>query len=329
MRFVPTSLDQKAEESWLPQDVPKPLIPYRVAYVLSNLIGAVFSPFFALFGWSIDAYMAIRGMSGDFRIADVRGLIFWHINAACPYNHLRMIEHALALQMVRTIVTDRSVPIADLGAEKSLFASYLARLGYRVMVLDLDGKQMLWQENLLRQRQKGFTYPMEFVIGSITDLPLADNSCHLLAISVIEHIEDDKRAFEEIGRVIGSDHEAVVSFLYQDTPVTERQHQTAWRRACEYHPAYGLSRDPESHILTPSGCEFSEENYFWKRYCRRAKGFFKHFKVFKHSILFDYFVLVRLARLEGAVLPGKQANRYAGVEQAFQWIFRLKRKQGQ
>ncbi|MBN4076393.1 class I SAM-dependent methyltransferase [Gemmatimonas aurantiaca] len=322
---MPHSLDEVADKSWLPDDVASPFIPERVWYVLSNLVGILLLPVLAIFGWSIDLYMAIRGMRGDFRIADVRGLLIWHLRAARPYNHLRMIEHALALNMVKRVVKDKSIPIVDLGAEKSLFASYLARLGYRVTALDLDGSQMVWQRELLARHQKSFKYQMEFIIGSITDLPLADDSCHVLAISVIEHIEDDMRAFQEIGRVIGDRHEAIISFLYQDTPVSDMHRKAAWARAREYHPAYGHSRDPQEHILLPSGCNFEEENYFWKKFCRRAKGISKAIRILKHSIIFDYFVLVRLARLEGVVFPGKQANDFAGTSQAFQWIFRIKK----
>lgn len=96
-------------------------------------------------------------------------------------------------------------------------------------------------------------------------------------------------------------------------------------KGAEYHPAYGTPRDITDHILAPSHCHITDELFFWKKLCRRAKKLVNLTKVFDESILFDYFVYLRLARLEEAKYPGKQANLFEGVEHPFHWVFRMQK----
>ena len=187
-------------------------------------------------------------------------------------------------------------------------------------------RKMPWQQRLCKKYGESVAARMDFIVGSATEVPFRDDSAAVTAISVIEHIEEDDAVFREIGRVIGSSKQAVISFLYQETPLSEGQAEAAWKRAREHHPAYGEPRDIGEHILTPSNCEFRDERYFWKRLCRRAKSIVRATRIFNQSILFDYFVYVRLCRLEELLYPGKQANFFAKRKQAFQWIFRLGKK---
>jgi SAM-dependent methyltransferase len=280
-----------------------------------------------IFAWSVDVWLFLRRSSIPFAIADVRGLFWWHLKHRRPYQHLRMLEHALALNFIRSwrARNDENPVILDIGAEKSLFCSYLAHLGYRAIGLDLDREQMQWQLAHSHRGNLQLAGNLDFVVGSATELPFKDGALNATAISVIEHIEDDRRAFAEIGRVIGTKHHAVISFLYQDFPLATGQKEAAWKRAREHHPAYGAPRNPQDHILAPSRARISREILFWKKFNRRVKRLVRLTRLFEHSMLFDYFVYVRLARVEEAFHPGKQANVAAGRTHAFQWVFELRR----
>jgi uncharacterized protein YbaR (Trm112 family) len=327
---IPVLVKQKekssSQKSWLGEEVKQQSKVFsRLWFIVSNMIGLLFSPILALFGWSLDLMMRFKGLKSSIRISDVRGLMIWHLRFMRPYDHLRMIEHALVLDMIRNSISDQDREIiVDVGAEISLFCSYLAKIGYRTAALDLDSAQMFWQHELYSKKYKDkVKHPVNFIVASATDLPLKNDSANLCAISVIEHIEDDRAVFSETGRVIGSDHNAFITFLYQEFPLRPGQKEAAWKRAREHHPAYGQPRNPGTHILEPCGCVFETEHYFWKKHCRKVKGFVNKLRIFERSVLFDYFVYVRLARWEQAVYPGKQANQYKGREEAFQWAFKL------
>ncbi len=324
--LVIPELNEVRKKSWLGEPEPGKL-KSRLWFITSNLIGLLFSPILAIMGWSMDLSMKISGWKPTFSIADIRGLLLWHLRHKRPYQHLRMLEHALAIGMIRDVVRPESAEyLIDIGAEKSLFCSYLAKLGYRTIALDLDESQMRWQKSLYSKYKHRIKKHMDFIVGSGTGVPFGDNCAHICAISVIEHIKDDKKAFSEIGRVIGNDHSAIISFLYQETPLSPGQSEAAWKRAREYHPAYGVPRDIDEFILTPSHCAIDKEIHFWKIFCRRTKKIVRAMKIFEHSILFDYFIYVRLARIEEARYPGKKANLFEGKNHPFQWVFRLKRR---
>ena len=324
-RLVTKMDEDKSREHWL-GDRKSSRLRAHLWYILSNVIGLIFSPLLAIIGWSLDLCVVMRGQSAPFMISDVRGLLWWHVRRGRPYNHLRMLEHALALQIIRREVgnNDQSC-IVDIGAERSLFCSYLAKLGYKTLAMDLDAEQMVAQRVLCLKLRRSVRQSCDFVVASATRLPLRDNSAHLSVISVVEHIEDDKGAFAEFGRVIGDKHVAVISFLYQDFPLVTGQAERAWQRAREYHPAYGVPRCIQEYILAPSQASIQHETYFWKSLCRRVKWLVRITKVFEHSIIFDYFIYTRFARLEEVVYPGKQANIFQGKLHPFQWIFALKR----
>ncbi len=327
--LIKANLQSASEQDWLGrQDTARRTIRAdRVWYLISNLAGALVLPLLMVFAWSIDLWLLLRRSEIPFSIADVRGLFWWHLRHRRPYQHLRMLEHAMALNLIRSWrgSGNDSPVILDIGAEKSLFCSYLAHLGYRAIGLDLDQEQMRWQLARSNQGNSQRAGKLDFVVGSATELPFKDGVLNATAISVIEHIEDDRRAFSEIGRVIGTGHRAIVSFLYQDLPLSAGQKESAWKRAREHHPAYGTPRDPENHILEPSRGRIGREILFWKKLNRRAKRLVRFTRLFEHSMLFDYFVYVRLTRIEEALYPGKQANVFAGRTHAFQWIFELRR----
>lgn len=329
-RGIPILVKQEqrstSKRSWLGETTQKQSkILSRLWFIISNMIGLLFSPILALFGWSIDVLMLLKGCKSSISIADIRGLMIWHLRFMRPYDHLRMLEHALVLNMIRKSVTDKDREvIVDVGAEISLFCSYLAKIGYRTVALDLDSAQMFWQHELYSNKYKDkVKYPVNFTVASATDLPFKDNSAHVCAISVIEHIEDDRAVFSETGRVIGNRNNSFITFLYQDFPLRPGQKEAAWKRAREHHPAYGKPRDAQTYILEPCGCKIETEHFFWKKYCRKTKGFINKLRFFERSVIFDYFVYVRLARWEQAVYPGKQANQYKGRDEAFQWAFKL------
>ncbi|MGB5107781.1 MAG: methyltransferase domain-containing protein [Candidatus Zixiibacteriota bacterium] len=326
--LVGGALKAISEQSWLGPSEKKSKVGSQIWYLVSNGFGLLFSPLLALFGWALDFYIWIRQWESPIRIADVRGLTWFHLINKRPYQHLRMLEHALAMNIISKWQARSQAPIIviDIGAEISLFCAYLARRGVQACGLDLDKTQMFWQQNLANQYRGKIKAPISFVVGSATELPFRNNSAYVTAISVIEHIEQDNVAFAEIGRVCGADHRAVISFLYQDFPVTESHREAAWKRAREHHPAYGASRDIDAVILRPANSEFAEQVYFWKKLCRATKGFVRTTKIFEHSMIFDYFIYVRLAKLEQCIFPGKQANIHKGRAQAFQWIFELAAK---
>ena len=323
--LLPPEYQPPSQQHWLGSQPSNRFWPHLWT-LTSNMCGVFAAPPMALFAWGMDLYMAARRLKAPFKVSDVRALLAWHMQFKRQYDHLRMLEHSAALGMLReTIKPGDDNWILDIGAEKSLFCSYLAKTGYRVIAMDLEEEQMHWQRNLYMKYKSRLKQPMDFVVGSATSIPFRDDATHVCSISTIEHIEDDQQAFSEIGRVIGANHRAIITLLYQDTELRLGQKEAAWKRAREHHPAYGTPRDIISHILAPSQCQITEELFFWKQLCRRAKKLVNITKVFNESMLFDYFVYLRLARLEEAKYPGKQANLFEGKRHPFHWVFKLQK----
>jgi SAM-dependent methyltransferase len=88
-------------------------------------------------------------------------------------------------------------------------------------------------------------------LGSVTDLPLEDRSCDwVLCTEVIEHVEDDRAAAIELGRVLKPGGFALISVPTPPAP---------------YDPAHvreGYSLEELREVLAAGGLET-----LWSRYC--------------------------------------------------------------
>lgn len=78
--------------------------------------------------------------------------------------------------------------VLDVGCAQGWYIKYLKDLGFEVQVCDVE-KVIEFDD-------------VPFVQGSATDLPFADNSFDtVLAINIVEHVEDEEKALSELRRV--------------------------------------------------------------------------------------------------------------------------------
>ncbi|RLE61995.1 MAG: hypothetical protein DRJ47_11385 [Thermoprotei archaeon] len=90
--------------------------------------------------------------------------------------------------------------LLDVGCGDSLFGYKLVKLGFEVYAIDLKCHPTL--------KKGGFT----FVQADITRAPFKDNSFDwILAVSTIEHIEDDTTCMKELCRMLADDGTLLVT----------------------------------------------------------------------------------------------------------------------
>lgn len=91
--------------------------------------------------------------------------------------------------------------VADLGCGTGCFSAVLARQGVQVQCVDVSARNLDALGRLYGDFvRRGLMTPL---LGSLTELPLESESIDAaICMEVLEHVEDDRRALEEIRRVL-------------------------------------------------------------------------------------------------------------------------------
>ena len=89
--------------------------------------------------------------------------------------------------------------VADLGCGAGTQSFVWAQLGHRLHSLDISEKLIL----LGRERAREAGLNVDFRVGSVTELPWADESMDVcLAVELLEHVADWRRCLDEFTRVL-------------------------------------------------------------------------------------------------------------------------------
>ncbi len=117
----------------------------------------------------------------------------------------RLIVQGPHLRELLKQVTGNPRTILNAGAGEGLYSSLLLDLFGAARVLELDASYNRCSRNLSNPRQR-------FMAASLTDLPLADQSVHLILCSeVLEHIPEDEQALRELSRVLSNESWLLIS----------------------------------------------------------------------------------------------------------------------
>lgn len=190
----------------------------------------------------------------------------------------RYIEYTTALNFLEP---EPGQKILDVGSGHSIFPSILKNEGFDAFVVDIARGSLIWQKNKIKNLIGSRRY-LEVALSRGERLPFKDNtfSC-VTAISVLEHIPDDKGVAREIGRVLKISGTCIVSV--PATPKDKMFISTDWTSGIPSYqrillrPALGVvfkkfnvDRDKEylirkysmkdvlKRIVEPSGCVLEE-----------------------------------------------------------------------
>lgn len=119
----------------------------------------------------------------------------------------RMVEYPWVLA---NLYPNSGAKILDIGCSTSVFALQLASLGYLTYGLDVVDEENKYIRDY-REGIKNFI----FVQGDARKMPFKDNYFdRIIAVSTIEHIDEDELVIREIGRTLKKDGKCLITFPY-------------------------------------------------------------------------------------------------------------------
>lgn len=134
----------------------------------------------------------------------------------CPLqDQTRPWEYPYVHSNLRTLLGElpsSPTTILDLGSGFTFFPFALARLGYKVIALDIDGVA----GKIYRKAQDKINEApgsIRFIQGDLTALPLETESVEAIyCISVLEHLETTQNALEDSYRVLKAEGYLILTF---------------------------------------------------------------------------------------------------------------------
>ena len=164
------------------------------------------------------------------------------------YTWLDPVEKSLDHEVNNWLEQTNGNIVFELGAGEGRWEALVQRHNKKLRTIDLAIGDAEWDYSSLD------------IIGDVSQLPLADESCELLlSITVLEHVIDWKKAADEMGRVLKKDGSAYV-FI----PMLWEQHQLPH----DYHrfPLPELKKEFESRFEI-NHCQAigNLEDIWWRR----------------------------------------------------------------
>lgn len=206
----------------------------------------------------------------NIRLNGLYTILFCHGLSASRY-----IEYASALAFFSEL--DLSECILELGCGHSILPTFWEKLGFSVVVIDINRDALMWQ----RSKSKEIVgKPLQAILADGEKLPFKDEALSAVcAISTIEHFTNDGdiRATYEARRVLKPDGLYVTSFPLSS--YKESFSKTGWAsgmpswmksllesfilvmlkkfkvdRSCSYFERMYGSKDVRGRIIMSSGC---------------------------------------------------------------------------
>jgi SAM-dependent methyltransferase len=114
-----------------------------------------------------------------------------------------LVRKDIILSLIANVYPHRSdLRILNVGAATGYSSEFLSKFG-KVTSIEYDEACCLFAKEELQ---------LEFIQGSVTDLPFQDGEFDLVcAFDVVEHVEDHKKAVEELKRVTRKEGKLVVT----------------------------------------------------------------------------------------------------------------------
>jgi SAM-dependent methyltransferase len=126
------------------------------------------------------------------------------------HNWTRWWEYTFAWLHVRRLLDAReTVHILDVGSALTFFPVFLAQRGAHVHALDTDARMRVWSTTAIRRLEcvtPDVLERFESLTADCRSTALADGSMDVVTnISVLEHLDQQERAIEELHRVLKPD----------------------------------------------------------------------------------------------------------------------------
>ncbi len=91
--------------------------------------------------------------------------------------------------------------ILEVGSSSGVHSSYLAKKRAKVFGFDLKKKLVYYSKKVVHRSKNGLT--PSFLVANAEDIPFKDGTFDkVISVDVLEHVENDRKALEEIGRVL-------------------------------------------------------------------------------------------------------------------------------
>jgi GT2 family glycosyltransferase/2-polyprenyl-3-methyl-5-hydroxy-6-metoxy-1,4-benzoquinol methylase len=137
----------------------------------------------------------------------------WIEGAEIGYEHLH--RYAFATQFVQNKI------VLDLASGEGYGSHLLARTAKQVVGIDID------ENSIKHARNKYIKHNLQFKVGSITEVPIADDRLFDVAVcfEALEHIDEHEKLLREVKRLLTPDGLFIVStpnkWAYSDEPKYE------------------------------------------------------------------------------------------------------------
>jgi len=189
----------------------------------------------------------------------------------------RLIEYHFAFKYIQK---SKKELILDVGSGISCFPSLLARLGFHVVISDIDKQSVKLQKKCVKE-----SLPLDcldrlsYVIADACAMPYRPMSfSSITCISTIEHIKNDFKAIKEIYRVLKRNGVCILSFPYSG--VTKRVITSP------YFMRFYTMNDIKTRFLRPTKFKIVKQHLFGlKGLLRLCSLIPDHFHLLKNLII--------------------------------------------
>lgn len=145
--------------------------------------------------------------------------------------------------------------LLDAGAGYGILALTLADQGYSIDALDL-GPERMAALDARKKELPALDARIHTFVGSLTELPFADNSYDTLICSeVIEHIKDDAKAVAELNRVLAPGGTLIIT-----VPYNSKNNQKIYPMFGHERPGY--TKAEMEQLLAPYNLSIQQTAYY-------------------------------------------------------------------
>lgn len=125
--------------------------------------------------------------------------------------------------------------ILDAGCGYGIYSIILAEKGYTIDSLDIE-EERINELNSMKEQYKKIDSKIKTAVGTLLDLPYENETFNIVVCSeVIEHIENDDRAFSELSRILRKG-----GLLILSVPLNSASNKKTYKRFGHQRPGYRI-----------------------------------------------------------------------------------------